>query len=75
MLVARAFSNGDDLDLVLYPGAQPGAQQIKVERLKPGANYAMRNGSDHAFTADNNGAASLPVELQGRTPIHIVPAN
>jgi hypothetical protein len=34
----------------------------------------MRNGAEHAFTADNNGAASLSVELNGRTPIHIVPA-
>ncbi len=75
VLVARAFSNGDNLDLVLYPGAQPGQQIIRVERLRPGANYAMRNGSEHAFTADNNGAASLSVELRGRTPIHILPAN
>jgi hypothetical protein len=75
VLVARAFSNGDDLDLVLYPGANPGRQDIRVERLRPGSKYAMRNGSDHAFAADNSGAASLTVELNGRTPIHIVPAN
>ncbi|HYL57411.1 MAG TPA: hypothetical protein VEU51_00970 [Candidatus Acidoferrales bacterium] len=73
VLVARAFSNGEDLDLVLYPGSQNDRQEIRVERLRPGANYAMRNGSEHAFTADNNGAASLSVELHGRTPIHIVP--
>jgi hypothetical protein len=75
VLVARAFSNGDDLELVLYPGANPGRQDIRVERLRPGSKYAMRNGSEHTFTADNNGAASLSVELNGRTPIHIVPAN
>jgi hypothetical protein len=75
VLVARAFSNGDDLDLVLYPGSQNIRQEIRIERLRPGANYAMRNGSEQAFTADNNGAASLSAELHGRTPIHIVPRN
>jgi hypothetical protein len=75
VLVARAFSNGDDLELVLYPGANSGPQNIRIERLRPGSKYAMRNGTEHAFTADNNGAASLSVELNGRTPIHIVPAN
>ena len=75
VLVARAFSNGDDLDLVLYPGSQNARQDIRLERLRPGTNYVMRNGSEHAFSADNNGAVSLSVELHGRTPIHIVPAN
>jgi hypothetical protein len=46
VLVAHAFSNGDDLELVLYPGPQ----DIHVERLRPGSKYAMRNGSEHAFT-------------------------
>jgi len=59
----------------VYPGANPGRLDIRVERLRPGSKYAMRNGSEHAFAADNSGAASLTVELNGRTPIHIVPAN
>jgi hypothetical protein len=75
VLVARAFSNSDDLELVLYPGAKPGPQEIRIERLRPGAKYAMRHGLEHAFTADHNGTASLSVELHGRTPIHIVPAS
>ncbi|MDO8434079.1 MAG: hypothetical protein Q7S58_16905 [Candidatus Binatus sp.] len=74
VLVARAFSDGDDLDLVLYPGAESTAQQIRIERLRPGAKYVMRNGAEHPFAADNSGAASLPIELHGRTPVHIVPA-
>jgi hypothetical protein len=60
----------------LPPARSPSStQDIRVERLRPGSKYAMRNGSEHAFTADNSGAASLFVELRGRTPIHIVPAN
>jgi hypothetical protein len=73
VLVARAFSDGDDLDLVLYPGGKPCRQEIRVERLRPGARYAMRCGSEHAFVADDNGAASLTVDLSGRTPLRIVP--
>ncbi len=75
VLVARAFSDGAGLDLVLYPGAKPGPQDIRIERLRPGAKYAMRSGSEHAFAADPDGTASLSVELHGRTPIHIVPAS
>lgn len=73
VMVARAFSNGDDLDLVLYPGVQEGRQSIRVERLRPGANYLLRNGTEHSFAADSSGGASLEVELKGRTPIRIAP--
>ncbi len=75
VLVARAFSNGEDLELVLYPGANPGAQNIRLERLRPGANYVMRNGTEHRFTADNSGAADLQIELRDRTRAHITPAS
>ncbi len=73
VLVARAFSNGEDLAMVLYPGGTPGAQDIRIERLRPGAKYLMRNGAEHPFAADNTGAASLSIELHDRTPVHIVP--
>lgn len=75
VLVARAFSDGNDLELVLYPGAAPGVQDIRVERLRPGAKYLMRNGTERSFTADQGGATSLSVELHGRTPVHIVPSH
>lgn len=75
VLVGRAFSSGDDLELVLYPGASDGTRQIRIERLRPGASYAIRNGSEHQFVADGSGAADLSVELKGRTPLHIAPAN
>jgi hypothetical protein len=74
VLVGRAFSNGEDLDLVLYPGADPGARNIRLERLRPGANYVMRNGAEHRFSADNSGAADLSIDLRERTRVQIVPA-
>jgi hypothetical protein len=75
VLVARAFSDGDDLDLVLYPGADSGSHNLGLERLRPGAKYAIRNGAEHSFTADDSGAATVSVDLRGRTPLHIVPVN
>ncbi len=75
VLVARAFSDGDDLEMVLYPGKQARAHDIRVERLRPGATYALRNGSERSFKADNFGAATLSVELHERTPLHIVPVS
>jgi hypothetical protein len=73
-LVAKAFSRGDDLELVLYPGAGEGAQKIGIERLKPGASYAIKGSNEGTFQADGNGKAALTVNLRGRTPVHIVPA-
>jgi hypothetical protein len=75
VLVAKAFSHGEDLELVLYPGAAEGPQTIGIERLKPGATYIAHGAQVTRFTADASGEASLVVELRGRTPIHIVPAN
>jgi hypothetical protein len=72
VLVAKAFSHGDDLDLVLYPGAGDGPQKIGIERLKPGATYRLRGPTaPSTFQADDRGAASLVVELRGRTPLRV----
>jgi hypothetical protein len=71
VLVARARSDGDDLDLVLYPGAQFGPQTLRLERLRPGAQYALAGASSGACRADETGAASIAVDLRGRTPVRI----
>jgi hypothetical protein len=75
VLVAKAFSGGDDLDLVLHPGAAPGTQTITIERLRPGGSYELRrDGGASPLRADDRGAATLEVELRGRTPLRIVPS-
>ncbi|HSD09402.1 MAG TPA: hypothetical protein VLF14_00330 [Candidatus Binatia bacterium] len=73
VLVARAFSDGADLDLVLYPGAANGTQKIAIARLRPGAAYELHGAREMTFQADDRGVASLEVELRGRTPLHVVP--
>jgi hypothetical protein len=71
VLVARAHSLGGDLELVLYPGVQPGPQRLRLERLRPGALYALNGARENVCRADDTGAASIVVDLQGRTPVHI----
>lgn len=73
VLVARAFSNGEDLDLVLYPGTEPGLRTIRIERLNPGRTYTIRNGKEESIVADSAGGASISIELRGRTALQIRP--
>jgi hypothetical protein len=68
VLVAKAYSTGTDLSLVLYPGTAAARQEITIERLAPGRDYRA---SGEVFTADAAGCAKLMVELQGRTAVHI----
>jgi hypothetical protein len=73
VLVAKASSGGDDLDLVLYNGEDPGEQKIRIGRLKPETAYAVE-GTDRTFRADSAGEAELSVYIDGRTPVHVIPA-
>jgi hypothetical protein len=74
VLVARAFSAGEDLDLVLYNGAAPGPQTLGIERLQPGRAYRLEGAQTGQFRADAQGKASLEVRLDGRTALHLAPA-
>lgn len=73
VVVAKAWSNGDDLDLVFYPGTE-GARvtvPLDLERLKPGEAYVF---GDSRVVASETGKAKMMVTVEGRTPVHIVPA-
>jgi hypothetical protein len=74
VLVARAFSDGENLALVLYPGGAPGSQSLELARLVPGASYQVRGASSQRFVADARGEAKLDVALNGRTELEIVRA-
>jgi len=73
VLVARATTDGEKLDVVLYPGAKPGVYYITVERLKPNREYQVREYAKQRFTADAEGKATLEIPIAGRTPFEIVP--
>lgn len=75
VLVAKAFSHGDDLELVLYPGEGACHSPIRIERLKPGATYQVEGNWEHGpVIADSKGAADLTVSVAGRTFLRFVPA-
>lgn len=73
VLVAKAFSHGEDLELVLYPGAGNGRRALGLDRLRPGARYQVRGAAVPEILADMSGCARFEVELAGRTALHIVP--
>ncbi len=71
VMVAKAYSSGNDLDLVLYNGEEAGEEIIRIERLQPNAIYRIE-GTERTFSADAEGCANLSIFLDGRTPLHIV---
>ena len=71
VLVARAVSDGSDLDLVLYGTPNGSTQSIGLTRLTPKAAYEVEGRPDLAFKADDRGAATLGLALTGRTALHI----
>jgi hypothetical protein len=75
VLVARAISDGSDLDLVLAPGTPDRAtQRLAFERLRPGVRYRVSGGAEGEVMPDAQGAATLDVALTGRTRLHLAPA-
>jgi hypothetical protein len=75
VLVAKAISHtGEDLELVLYPGRDNGAQTIGLERLQPGRSYCLQGAMLSTFAADAEGKATVSVPLNGRTALHVTPA-
>ena len=75
VLVAKAFSSGKNLELVLYPGDDGTQQTLGISRLQPNAKYQVRmNGEEQpSLPSDEKGTAELLCELQGRTEILIEP--
>lgn len=74
VLVARAYSHGDDLELALYPGAGGGLQTLRLARLQPGRSYQVSGAEGQSLTADEAGEAGLQVVMKGRTAISLRPA-
>jgi hypothetical protein len=74
VLVAKALSHGDDLDLVLYPGTNNGgaSHALRIERLRPGAEYSIE-GTGRRLRADDTGTAAIDVPIEGRTALRVTP--
>lgn len=74
VLVAKAFSRGEDLELVLMPGsADGGPRQIGIARLVPGKTYDVSGDQPGSITADACGRARMTIPLHARVALHLVP--
>jgi hypothetical protein len=75
--VARARSDGDDLDLVIYPGetAPQGPVRLRIEQLRPRTGYNVMGAGQRKLTADDLGAATLAIALDGRTSLRLTPVH
>lgn len=71
VLVARAYSDGQGLDLVLRPGSAVREATLKIARLTPGAPYAVTGAETRIMYADDHGHADVSVQLRGRTEVTI----
>lgn len=71
VLVAKAYSHdGDGLDLVLYPGVEPGDFDLHFEKLQANASYQI---DGKVIVANEMGRGSIRVKLDGRTPFKLTP--
>ncbi|WP_067650576.1 linalool dehydratase/isomerase domain-containing protein [Nocardia harenae] len=74
-MVARAETDGERLDFVLYPVEGTVRTEVRVTRLRPGGGYlADIAGTTTPVTADETGTARFEVPLADRTPVALRPA-
>jgi hypothetical protein len=72
VIVGRAVTDGQALNLVLHPGGDPIEADLGLARLVPGRSYKVVQ-TEARFVADAQGHHALKVGLNGRTPLDIVP--
>ena len=73
VLVARAVTDGRDLQLVLRPGNGTGRHRLRIDRLEPGGAYAATGTVDATVTAAPDGTAHLDVDLDDRLEVRLAP--
>jgi hypothetical protein len=73
VLVARAVSDGRNLELVLRPGSSAGRRRLGIARLRPGAAYTARGAVQDGVVASADGTAEIEVDLDGRLEVVLAP--
>lgn len=73
VLVARAVTDGEALDLVLRPGDRGGRRRLGFTRLRPGVTYAVSGGVEDQIVAAADGTASAHVDLEARLEVRLMP--
>ena len=72
--VARADTDGEDLRLVLRPGAGASRQTLGIRRLVPGRRYDAKGSVQASVEAGPNGQAQVEVDLTDRVEVVLAPA-
>src|SRR6201987_2179378 len=73
VLVARAVTDGEALDLVLRPGDPGGRRRLGFARLRPGVTYAVCGGVEYRIVPAADGTGSAHVDLDGRHEVRLIP--
>lgn len=73
VLVARAVTDGENLDLVVRPGAGRTTTTLRLARLNPSATYSvvLESRDTETITSAADGTVSLDVTIDDRTEIRI----
>lgn len=74
VLVAKAVSEGESLELVLLPGDGEKNVQLRLSGLCPRAEYSIDGPDQQELRADEKGEAIFAIRLPGKVNIIIRPA-
>src|SRR5581483_2551956 len=74
VMVARATTDGEDLRLVLRPGAGAGRRGLGLRRLVPGRVYDVKGATEGSVQAARDGSARIEVDLADRHEVVLTPA-
>ena len=75
VFVARAVSDGADLELVLRPGANGAAGRVTlgIEQLRPDVGYAVEGATSDRVVAGGDGRARVEVDIDDRHEVRFRP--
>lgn len=74
VVVTRAVSDGDALDLVLHPGDGSTEATLGLSRLRPGRRYRVVQ-TDEMLVASSDGKADFSIPLPERREVSIIPVD
>jgi hypothetical protein len=73
VMVSRAVTDGKALDAVLRSTDGGGRVAVELSQLRPGGEYSVEGGVDSKVVADDQGRASVQVDLNGRSELRVAP--
>lgn len=73
VMIARAVSDGDGLEVVLRSTGTANRFDVGLARLQPRRKYTVEGGVDATFVADDGGRAVLAVDIDDRRELRVMP--